>query len=57
MLCDAVLSNHAFVDGNKRTAYGALFMTLAGNWLRRPHVVLRRAGTAPFEPTLLSRSG
>jgi death on curing protein len=34
MLCHAVLKNHAFVDGNKRTAYGALVMTLAGNGLR-----------------------
>jgi death-on-curing protein len=34
MLCHAVLKNHAFVDGNKRTAYGALVMVLAGNSLR-----------------------
>lgn len=34
MLCHAILKNHAFVDGNKRTAYGALIMTLAGNGLR-----------------------
>jgi death-on-curing protein len=34
MLCHAVLKNHAFIDGNKRTAYGALVMTLAGNGLR-----------------------
>lgn len=34
MLSHAVLKNHAFVDGNKRTAYGALVMTLAGNGLR-----------------------
>lgn len=30
MLCHAILKNHAFVDGNKRTAYGALVMILAG---------------------------
>ena len=29
MLCHAILKNHAFVDGNKRTAYGAMVMTLA----------------------------
>jgi death-on-curing protein len=34
MLCHAILKNHAFVDGNKRTAYGALVMTLAGSGLR-----------------------
>lgn len=34
MLCHGILKNHAFVDGNKRTAYGALVMTLAGNGLR-----------------------
>ncbi|MGB5556591.1 MAG: type II toxin-antitoxin system death-on-curing family toxin [Paracoccaceae bacterium] len=34
MLCHAILKNHAFVDGNKRTAYGAMVMTLAGNGLR-----------------------
>ena len=34
MLCHTILRNHAFVDGNKRTAYGALVMTLAGNGLR-----------------------
>ena len=34
MLCHAILKNHAFVDGNKRTAYGGLVMTLAGNGLR-----------------------
>lgn len=34
MLCHAVLKSHAFVDGNKRTAYGALVMTLAGAGLR-----------------------
>lgn len=31
MLCHAVLKNHAFVDGDKRTSYGALVMTLAAN--------------------------
>lgn len=34
MLCHAILRNHAFVDGNKRTAYGALVMTLDGNGLQ-----------------------
>jgi death-on-curing protein len=34
MLCHAILKNHAFVDGNKRTAYGALVMALAGNGFR-----------------------
>ena len=34
MLCHAVLKSHAFVDGNKRTAYGALVMTLASAGLR-----------------------
>lgn len=34
MLCHAVLKNHAFIDGNKRTAYGALVMVLRGNGLR-----------------------
>ena len=34
LFCHAVLKNHAFVDGNKRTAYGALVMTLSGNGLR-----------------------
>ena len=33
VLCHGILKNHAFVDGNKRTAYGALVMTLAaGGW-------------------------
>lgn len=34
MLCHAILKSHPFVDGNKRTAYGALVMTLAGAGLR-----------------------
>ncbi|MBK1634376.1 type II toxin-antitoxin system death-on-curing family toxin [Rhodovulum adriaticum] len=34
MLCHAILKNHAFIDGNKRTAYGSLVMTLAGNGYR-----------------------
>lgn len=34
MLCHAILKNHAFVDGNKRTAYGGLVMVLRGNGWR-----------------------
>lgn len=34
MLCHAILKNHAFVDGNKRAAYGGLVMALAGSGLR-----------------------
>lgn len=34
MICHAVMKNHAFIDGNKRTGYGALVMTLAGNGYR-----------------------
>lgn len=34
MLCHAILKNHAFLDGNKRAAYGALMMTLTSNGLR-----------------------
>lgn len=34
MICHAVMKNHAFIDGNKRTGYGALVMTLAANGYR-----------------------
>lgn len=34
MLCHSLLKAHAFVDGNKRTAYGAMVMTLAEAGLR-----------------------
>lgn len=58
MLCHAVLKNHAFVDGNKRTAYGALVMTLAGNGFRlqaddmeiADMILTAAAATDGFEP-------
>ncbi|MCR9221562.1 MAG: type II toxin-antitoxin system death-on-curing family toxin [Alphaproteobacteria bacterium] len=34
LLAHAILRNHPFVDGNKRTAWGAVVMTLAANGLR-----------------------
>ncbi|QPH54917.1 type II toxin-antitoxin system death-on-curing family toxin [Pontivivens ytuae] len=51
MLCHAVLKNHAFVDGNKRTAYGALVMVLAGNGLRL------KAGDMEIADMILTAAG